>query len=969
MNKPLLMIPGPTDPPEEVLKRCGMPVFPHYEGDFPDFYHRLTEKMKYVFGTTGGEVHIANGSGTTAVNMMLASLCTPDTSVLVVNNGAFGDYIFETPDRSRILVLDQNHRPVAGAEVRIYQRGARALPERKHTGPSGVTWFEVEEDGRFETRFFPGAGPVIQGVTDEEGFMELPNRPVDPCRTLNGYERRPNPFGNMNVVGQRGLMLALVTQEGRTDPFFLELADFNLACVRGHTHEYVAVLPGDFPSEDSPPPPACVRLEYLEGGRWRLRWTMPFFGKDTSNRSVHRFHVYMRCENEGLDFEPWDPVATVGPEAESIDLPPFPDNPAHAVGARRFAYGIASVNERGVESEVISRFAPEMERVTGLFRARPYGPFYLTLEGEVGLVKLEEAGVYDDVTPAGTAMQKAGDCWDMNRSGRMVSTAWDRHGVNLYGKGMQPSGGIGAPFAPGTEPGRFRNPRACALDGEGNVAVADGENRRVQLFAARTAWGEAPAEAKKPVLVKEGFRGEPFDARLRSLAFDHGLLLVHDERGRLYGYEVKLSEAEAKAAFRLEDMGGRVSLRVEDASHFLVLDHDRARLRRYDRKGKLLDETDTLCGEKLKRPRGLVVLEDGRVALFQDLNRLLVGTFPRGTEVEEKEAPPPLPVLDGVYRNPRRWEKPEIVLKVLVINYEPFLPDGKDGEVLLHTYAKWNDPHDLAEAYARELRLMSGGFLYPRIVKWEDVDGWPVKKDGFVYDDETYMEALRTRNYHDPDGMDYRKLVERHHLAERAAAGEIDEVWVFGAPGFGYYESRMVGPGAYWCNSPGLEYPEAKRLFVVMGFNYERGLAEMIHDLGHRLESIMSRVYEKEFGGWRAEERRDDWERFSCVDFYVNGWGAVGNCHFPCNGVKHYDYANPREVTSFAEDWLHYPDLQGRSSRVSCKDWEDGSGNFHLGYMRWLFSHVPRAPGLNHEGRLCNWWCYLFDMSTYAETR
>lgn len=92
MNKPLLMIPGPMDVPDEVMRRCGMPVFPHYEGDYPAFYHQLVEKMKYVFGTTSGKAYIANGSGTVAVNMMLASLCTPDDNVLIINNGGFGPY-------------------------------------------------------------------------------------------------------------------------------------------------------------------------------------------------------------------------------------------------------------------------------------------------------------------------------------------------------------------------------------------------------------------------------------------------------------------------------------------------------------------------------------------------------------------------------------------------------------------------------------------------------------------------------------------------------------------------------------------------------------------------------------------------------------------------------------------------------------------------------------------------------------
>ena len=94
MHKPLLMIPGPMDVPDEVLRRCGHQVFPHYDSgtDFPKFYHQLVEKTKYVFGLRDGDVFIPNGSGTTAVNMMIASLVTPDDDVLIMNNGGFGAY-------------------------------------------------------------------------------------------------------------------------------------------------------------------------------------------------------------------------------------------------------------------------------------------------------------------------------------------------------------------------------------------------------------------------------------------------------------------------------------------------------------------------------------------------------------------------------------------------------------------------------------------------------------------------------------------------------------------------------------------------------------------------------------------------------------------------------------------------------------------------------------------------------------
>jgi aspartate aminotransferase-like enzyme len=92
VRKPLLMIPGPVGPPDEVLRRCGMPVFPHYEGDFPAFYDGLVTKMKTIFGLNDGYVFIPNGSGTIAVNMAVVNLCTTEDDVLVIDNGAFGGY-------------------------------------------------------------------------------------------------------------------------------------------------------------------------------------------------------------------------------------------------------------------------------------------------------------------------------------------------------------------------------------------------------------------------------------------------------------------------------------------------------------------------------------------------------------------------------------------------------------------------------------------------------------------------------------------------------------------------------------------------------------------------------------------------------------------------------------------------------------------------------------------------------------
>ena len=64
-------------------------------------------------------------------------------------------------------------------------------------------------------------------------------------------------------------------------------------------------------------------------------------------------------------------------------------------------------------------------------------------------------------------------------------------------------------------------------------------------------------------------------------------------------------------------------------------------------------------------------------------------------------------------------------------------------------------------------------------------------------------------------------------------------MWLWGFPYAGYYESIMAGPGAFWCNAPALkETGQAQRRFIIMGYNYQRGVGEMLENLGHRAESL-----------------------------------------------------------------------------------------------------------------------------------
>jgi len=138
------------------------------------------------------------------------------------------------------------------------------------------------------------------------------------------------------------------------------------------------------------------------------------------------------------------------------------------------------------------------------------------------------------------------------------------------------------------------------------------------------------------------------------------------------------------------------------------------------------------------------------------------------------------------------------------------------------------------------------------------------------------------------------------------------------------------------------------------------GVAEMLHDLCHRTESTMARVY----GGWKSEELTTNWARFAANFAQSHGVAACGTCHWPPNAERDYDYANPRFVDSSAEDWLRYPHLTGKTSKVNRETW--GGPDYHRNYMRWWFSHLPKAAGVNADGRLNNWWEYVFNFEKFT---
>jgi hypothetical protein len=294
---------------------------------------------------------------------------------------------------------------------------------------------------------------------------------------------------------------------------------------------------------------------------------------------------------------------------------------------------------------------------------------------------------------------------------------------------------------------------------------------------------------------------------------------------------------------------------------------------------------------------------------------------------------------------------------VYVVVYDPLLANGK----LLSEELGWNRHEDLTQGTVDFFASASAGqVLYTVAETTVLTDGWPVKQDGFRYTEPQYMAVVRGQAQpHHPDAVNYDAILAdpRLDICRKVNEGLVDEVWMYGGPWFGYYESRLAGPGGYWLNSPPITGPNGcERLVPIMGPSYERGLAEAVHNFGHRTESTMMRAY----GSWQQNRTAHSWDRFALVDAQSPSYAysGCGSTHYPPNGRSDYDYGFSGSADTNCEDFRNYPDLSDPmvvKQPVTCSAWECSEVRFHT----YWFGHLPRVEGCGPDGHGADWWAYF----------
>lgn len=324
-----------------------------------------------------------------------------------------------------------------------------------------------------------------------------------------------------------------------------------------------------------------------------------------------------------------------------------------------------------------------------------------------------------------------------------------------------------------------------------------------------------------------------------------------------------------------------------------------------------------------------------------------------------------------------RPEKAEpLEVKVALVIQDPAIQTPQ-GYKRIHELFNWRHPDTLASRLVFHFREATDSVVVFQFVETKNDGKLFTRYYGNFLTGQQYYNLLKEPGWPSLKAaadsgklyFDYREFVKYYEYDVKRNDGRIDEVWVFAAPYLGMYESQLMGPNAFWWNSPPIRDGTAlTKLLSVMGLNYERGVDQAFHSFGHRTESaIVQAYYQAQGRTWNdTSSSPTAWDLFTRIDKRMSGQAHVGNVHYPPNGANDYDYGNMRSVKSYAENWFRYPYLLDRSAFVNADTWRyEPPDNLaetqeHLGYLRWWYNHLPRYVGVT-DGVLNNWWHYVVD--------
>lgn len=305
--------------------------------------------------------------------------------------------------------------------------------------------------------------------------------------------------------------------------------------------------------------------------------------------------------------------------------------------------------------------------------------------------------------------------------------------------------------------------------------------------------------------------------------------------------------------------------------------------------------------------------------------------------------------------------KPPWEIKVLVVKYFPVKGDRIDIEVTGdwgETLEKTREKTD--RLTKKVVAALEDGSRYHGYKNEET----PSSLKYTIVDTIEFLEPLPVVK-HSGEGApmtDYITIMKAAKIKEWVEKMGVKELWLWGYHGgkVGLWESNMASRSGDVSNSnrdPD-DLPVLKKTYTVYHYNYQRGASEAVEDHMHQIEAVLNHIDGRDHTPGNKWSELLFWGKFVGSDAshkIINP--GCGWAHYPPNGERDYDWANPRYVMTDIEDWK--PDGSGEKQKMNCERWE---GNSLKWFVYWMQNIPGQENGLKYKGKkLINWWAFIGD--------
>ena len=242
-----LLVPGPTNTPDRILRAMHVAMEDHRSSDFPSLATPLLEDLKKIFKTTKGQAYIFPSSGTGAWEASLANTLSPGDRVLAARFGQFSH-----------LWIDMAQRLGLKVDILETEWGEGAPIERLHDALAADTAHEIRAVLFTHNETATGVTSDVAGMRKALNSARHPALlMVDGVSSIGSIDFRMDEWGvDCAVTGsQKGLMLpaglgivavspkaAALYDSARLPRCFFDFADMRKANATGY-FPYTPSLP------------------------------------------------------------------------------------------------------------------------------------------------------------------------------------------------------------------------------------------------------------------------------------------------------------------------------------------------------------------------------------------------------------------------------------------------------------------------------------------------------------------------------------------------------------------------------------------------------------------------------------------------------------------------------------------------------------------------------------------------------